>query len=849
MAIKDDKHQGDPYAPTKQDAVFTSRSSRNTSELSSIDGEILGDHDVNMATSETPQQEGQTEQSAAVAPMIIPAKDPTGVYSRRLDKYRTFDTSGEHLTQHLHPINESLFGEQPHNDIIIKTVCTIKCDICRERCRPRSEVYQCKTCVFQICRECVEDRLQKEKSGKPQDKFTWRAKSTGDGDRHEAFKAAYLHRKEKQSGKGDVVFEYDDEIRGEVYEVRMWHDGKATGAGGGGGRRRKTTSAGGPGEERYATDSEEDNTPSKKPRLTRHRTGTTAKNEETIDPVEEALGSKSETLNKLKQMKSQASQQAESSGTTTTTPATSRAPSRPNTRAVLFNGVPSTTIVRNRNGVLQSTIDRHERNDERAEAADTEGPRRMASGPGALPTQPEIPGPRNRSIQDKHAEMAFHVLGHVPFLNYPVFDPAQRRRGTTTAATRPSTASSDDSGVTFGPQFKVPTVDNKRPSSKAIAEAGKEHKAAAYKLAAQKAATEKASKDKAAASQSSTAVPTTNRPVAPLRRAAPSRIQHNRDRQEQETRAQMQRSMPPQSYGPVHPSPTSYNDPRFYSSMGPGGPYHPDQAPMYHPQMQGQYGRPYGHYGQHEPSSQYTGYMPTSYAPPNYPSPDQNPMRNPRFSTPPTQRDPVDLRPRHRADPYNTPMQPYHFLAPYQHPTFLPPRYGGPINSSEWNMHVPTSGLPDINGRYGIDIRGNDLIVQREEYAVDRDASRRHVRAQAQGAQQDVVMLSDESDGGDARGRAAPVVGRRRPTTSTVATKREEDTSTASSPPIDPALRGIPGGDAPPPTTLFSTLLTPNDFNRVRRNLGRGRDVEDAGVAKADEVDTKGKGKGRRYSF
>ena len=90
--------------------------------------------------------------------------DPTGFRGRTVEQYESFSTADDHLQTHMHLINEDAIAPKIHDTYIIKTVATIKCDVCSTKNSKDGEVYQCEACTAQICRQCVEEKLEEERS-------------------------------------------------------------------------------------------------------------------------------------------------------------------------------------------------------------------------------------------------------------------------------------------------------------------------------------------------------------------------------------------------------------------------------------------------------------------------------------------------------------------------------------------------------------------------------------------------------------------------------------------------------------------------------------------------------------
>ncbi len=92
----------------------------------------------------------------------VTAHDPNGTLARRIQTYQSFDTASDFLERNIHPADKSLIAPPIHDTYVIKTVSTIKCDECSVKLASGGELYQCKTCSAQICRDCVDERLTQE---------------------------------------------------------------------------------------------------------------------------------------------------------------------------------------------------------------------------------------------------------------------------------------------------------------------------------------------------------------------------------------------------------------------------------------------------------------------------------------------------------------------------------------------------------------------------------------------------------------------------------------------------------------------------------------------------------------
>ena len=195
-----------------------------------------------------------TVSTVIISPKGIPdanafaAKDPNGTHPRRSQTYQSFKADDKFLENNIHPIDEALIAPPIHNTYVIKTVSTIKCDECNTKLsNGGGELYQCKTCSAQICRDCVNERLQQEadhkafgikvrqdkafavggywmavepepkrKVGSEGDKFEWQG-----GRKHLPFKRCYLDRRQFV-GEDQGPFETDCVVpdrEGDLYRI------------------------------------------------------------------------------------------------------------------------------------------------------------------------------------------------------------------------------------------------------------------------------------------------------------------------------------------------------------------------------------------------------------------------------------------------------------------------------------------------------------------------------------------------------------------------------------------------------------------------------------------------------
>ena len=99
----------------------------------------------------------------------INANDPNGTLARRMQAYDSFADAADYLDQNIRPADEKLIAPPIHNNYVIKTVATVKCDECGVKLASGGELYQCKTCGGQICQDCVNGQLLKEQTLKSLD--------------------------------------------------------------------------------------------------------------------------------------------------------------------------------------------------------------------------------------------------------------------------------------------------------------------------------------------------------------------------------------------------------------------------------------------------------------------------------------------------------------------------------------------------------------------------------------------------------------------------------------------------------------------------------------------------------
>lgn len=222
-----------------------------------------------------------------INPVPLPVLQPGSVnlaHVRRLQRYASFTAPQSLLDTHLPPIDPAHFQPRIHNSYLIKTISTIKCDQCGYKYNagnsisssastpPQTgsgsarnvaslvrETYQCKTCVSQICRGCVEERLEheireqhawqfkgaeaaktvarsdaeeKEDGEWAEEPYRWEWGGSG---KHEGFKLAFLDRKQNNIAAGEWNYCWHMEDGKEV-NVSLLVDSKGKAGG-----PRKTT--------------------------------------------------------------------------------------------------------------------------------------------------------------------------------------------------------------------------------------------------------------------------------------------------------------------------------------------------------------------------------------------------------------------------------------------------------------------------------------------------------------------------------------------------------------------------------------------------------------------------------
>ncbi|KPI40204.1 uncharacterized protein AB675_11384 [Cyphellophora attinorum] len=153
-------------------------------------------------------------QYPSARPQVLPQvavassdSDAQADHQTRLDAYTTFGAPAAFIQQHLPAEDSNHFNVRAslHTVFAIKTISTSQCDECKSKGRG-DEIYQCITCVKQICQSCMEDSLEKERKGIAEakkraglgqaeideDEYVWRWQ--GDH-RHKGLKECYIARK------------------------------------------------------------------------------------------------------------------------------------------------------------------------------------------------------------------------------------------------------------------------------------------------------------------------------------------------------------------------------------------------------------------------------------------------------------------------------------------------------------------------------------------------------------------------------------------------------------------------------------------------------------------------------